>query len=350
MYKIKYFVFSALAMLLAGCSQPKKSTDPQPRSVKVKEATLFSDPTRACYPAKIIATVEYNVAFRQGGMIVRIPVGVGQQVRQAETIAILDTRDYQTQLNATQARFDQVKAEYERVAALYKRGSVSPNDYEKATSGMNQLAEQLQAHKNALADCHLKAPSAGKIERINFKQGETIGAGMPVICMVDNERPEAEVFIPAEAIDQAKSSNAYFDKNGVHELRFVSLTPKATSGGLYKARYAFKNNDAKIRTGEVGNILFSSQPDQVVSSYCEIPTEAVFESDGSSYVWIMNETSTRALKKSVRPVKIRNNGNMILSGISAGDQVVVAGVHTITEDMELRILPQPSKTNIGGLK
>ena len=148
MYKIKYFVFSALAMLLAGCSQPKKSTDPQPRSVKVKEATLFSNPTRACYPAKIIATEEYNVAFRQGGMIVRIPVGVGQQVRQGETIAILDTRDYQTQLNATQARFDQVKAEYERVAALYKRGSVSPNAYEKATSGMNQLAEQLQAHKD----------------------------------------------------------------------------------------------------------------------------------------------------------------------------------------------------------
>ena len=75
-----------------------------------------------------------KLAFRVAGPIRKIYVNEGQYVKKGQLLAELDPRDYQIQFNATQAEYTQVKGEADRIIELYRRGSVSVNEYDKAVA------------------------------------------------------------------------------------------------------------------------------------------------------------------------------------------------------------------------
>lgn len=80
-----------------------------------------------------------------------------------------------------------------------------------------------------------------------------------------------------------------------------------------------------------------------------IPLQSVFEKDGESAVWVVTNDNT-VESRIIKPVQILKNGQMVVSnGIGRGETIVSAGVHKLKEGMKVRILPSPSKTNIGGL-
>ena len=80
-----------------------------------------------------------------------------------QLLAELDPRDYQLQYNATRAEYSQVKGESDRVIELYRRGSVSVNEYDKAVAAKKRITALYNVHRNALNDTRLKAPFDGYI-------------------------------------------------------------------------------------------------------------------------------------------------------------------------------------------
>ena len=52
----------------------------------------------------------------------------------------------------------------------------------------------------------------------------------------------------------------------------------------------------------------------------------------------------------VQTIKMLSDGDVVVSGLQSGEQVVIAGVNSINESMKLQALPEKSQTNIGDLK
>ncbi len=72
------------------------------------------------------------------GTIQYMHVNDGAYVRKGQLLAELDPTDYQIQLDAAEAEYQSVKAEAERVMALYKENVTTPDANDKAVYGLRQ--------------------------------------------------------------------------------------------------------------------------------------------------------------------------------------------------------------------
>ena len=90
-------------------------------------------------------------------------VNDGTYVRKGQLLAELDPTDYQVQLDATEAEYKQIKAEAERVMALYKDNGTTPSANDKAVYGLKQITAKYRHHKDQLGYTRLYAPFSGYI-------------------------------------------------------------------------------------------------------------------------------------------------------------------------------------------
>lgn len=342
------FVFVA-----GGCRKQTVSTE---SFVTVKTDTVKNQNNEfeLTYPGKTQALSDASLAFRIAGPIYRIPVEVGQFVRKGSVLAELDPRDYRLQLNATQAEYEKIKAEAERVIELYKRGSATSNDYDKARFGLEQITRKYEAHKNALNDVVLRAPFDGYVQKKYFQVNEMVNAGTPVISFVGKNEIELVIHIPAEDYLRRErfegftaTSEMYPDR--LFPLELIGVAPKANLNQLYEMRLRLKDAEAvKPTPGMSMNVTIGFKPD--LNGLVSIPLNAMFESDGKSAVWVYDPAGQTVSKRLIQPVQIKKNGIVIVNGgVRPGEVIVSAGVHSLSEGMRVRVLPQVSKTNVGGL-
>ncbi|MFI3280345.1 MAG: efflux RND transporter periplasmic adaptor subunit [Rikenellaceae bacterium] len=349
--------FRALILIMTlsavSCKGGEKSTN-STRKVKCTEAILANSDFESCtFPGKVVAATDVNLGFRVAGIIDQICATDGTFVRKGSVVARLDSRDYALQLSATQAEFDAIKAEVDRVVALYADQSVSANDYDKATNGLRAITAKLEAHKNALSDTELRAPFDGYIQKSNFDKGEAVAAGTPVISIISSSAPEITIDIPAEYyLKQAKFESAIATMDLFGDTKFKlslkGVSPKANLNQLYKMTFRVENSGGVVPSAGMSAMVemrYTSDQDSNII----IPFSAVVERDGQSSVWVVTNGKVASRKIEVR--EIQSNGMVAVRGdITAAEMVVVAGVNSLKERLEVEILEKVSASNIGGLK
>lgn len=343
----------AFSIITVGCD---RRNAPQIKDQMVKTAIVqtHGEEFEVVYPGKTVASSDVNLSFRIAGPISKYNVKEGQKVKKGEVIVEMDPRDYQIQFAATEAEYQKVKAEAERIIELYNRNSATANDYDKARYGLEQITKKYESHRNSLNDTKLKAPFDGYVQKRFYAEGETVGAGMPVISMVGNNNLEVEINLPASDYQRRDQFKDYFcigDNNTgcVYPLELIGITRKANLNQLYNTRFRIKNNEAlkDLTAGMSVNVKIEFILPQ--TAFVSVPLQSVFEKEGESAVWVVTPEN-KVESRIINPVQILKNGQMVISGgINKGETVVSAGVHKLKEGMSVRILPAPSKTNIGGL-
>ena len=192
-----YLILSGICIFLSISCTGRTKEKQELQTVKTDTVTSAGEQTILQFPGKVKAAQDINIAFRVSGTIRKICVENGTHVRKGELLAELDPTDYQVQLDATEAEYRQIKAEAERVIALYQENGTTPNTYDKAVYGLKQITSKYQHHKDQLGYTRLYAPFDGYVQKHLFNEHETIGAGMPVISMISSETPEVEINLPA---------------------------------------------------------------------------------------------------------------------------------------------------------
>ena len=231
---------AGLIIITSACSH-KKTEVKSVQTVKAEMVQVYGGKNSSTFPGKVKAASDINLAFRISGPIVKIVVEAGSFVKKGQVLVEMDSRDYSLQLSATEAEYNRIKAEAERVMALYEKGSVTPNDYDKAVFGLQQITAKLDAHKNALADAKLYAPFDGYVQKRFFDAGETVSAGMPVISMISADLPEIEINIPSSDFirrDRFESFSCSMDNypDLSFPLELIGITQKANLNQLYTVR------------------------------------------------------------------------------------------------------------------
>ncbi len=203
------------------------------------------------YPGKVKAAQDISLAFRVSGTIQKIYVKDGARVQAGQLLAELDPTDYQVQLDATEAEYKQIKAEAERVMALYKDNGTTPSANDKAVYGLKQITAKYRHHKDQLGYTRLYAPFNGYIQKRLFEAHETVGAGMPVLSMISNSAPEVEINLPAAEYIRREQFDRYrctFDiyPEQTYELKLISVTPKANANQLYTMRLQLTTDNRPV--------------------------------------------------------------------------------------------------------
>lgn len=346
MYMKKYIILLAATVLACACSREKAKVTLH--SVMTVTPESVSSESQKRFSGIVKENAEASLGFKTAGQIERILVKEGDHVRKGQLLAQLDAKDYQLGVNAAQIQYDQLKNEVERMRLLYEGKSLSGNDYEKALSGLEQLGIQLQANKNKLEYTRLYAPQDGIIQRVNFEQAEMVNAGTPVFTLLDLHRMEVEVSLPQSVYAQRDHFGAIqcVADGETYPLHLVSIVPKADNNQLYTAKFSLggvrltagQNVDVTINLTTIGN-----------AGHLVLPLSCIFEDAGKACVWKVSADSV-VHRQEVSVSGTDDTGRAIITvGLTGKETIVRAGTGALREGEKVKIVGQPSATNVGGL-
>ena len=349
-----WIVALLMSSFIVSCGEPQKETN-KVKTVKTDTVHIEGRQTLLQYPGKVKASQDITLAFRVSGTILRIFVQDGQQVKAGQLLAELDPTDYQIQLNATEAQYQQVKSETERVIALYNEGGTTPVAYDKAVYGLKQITALYEHHKDELSYTKLYAPFNGFIQKHLFKAHETVGAGMPVLSMVGKGAPEVEINLPAAEYIRREQFSDYqctFDiyPGKVYPLKLIGITHKANANQLYTMRLQLMTEGLPMPSAGM-NTLVNIHLNNGESQELKVTSGAVLQKNGKSGVYVYDPQNQTVCFRSIDLIRLTNNGYAIITSnvLKAGDIVISSGVHRINDGEKVQPLPPVTQTNVGGL-
>lgn len=348
MKTIKFFVMTlAAAGLLTACgSKNKKEEGEKVRNVMTVLPLNRQESAVKNFSGVVKENSTVSLSFRTPGQIMRILVKEGTHVRKGQLVATLDTKDYQLQVDVAQSQYNQLKNEVERLRKLHEANSLPGNDFEKATSGLEQLGIKLQNAKNQLSYTQLTASVDGTVQKLNFEPSEMVSAGMPIMDIVETHKMEVEVNIPDDVYRYLKNSTeAYCIAAGErYNLHKKSVLAKADANQLFTVKYSI---DGQLSPGVNVDVYIEMGGDMTVSGL-SIPAHAIFEDGGKTYVWVVEEGNI-VKRHAITTNRVDSEGMAVVeSGISATDQVVKAGVKALHDGDKVKIVTQRN-TNVGDL-
>jgi RND family efflux transporter MFP subunit len=197
---------------------------------------------------------------------------------------------------------------------------------------------------------NLHAPFSGIVVKTYVDNFENIRAKQPTIRLVDSSRIEMIVDIPESLISlvpQVKETIAVFDafpdRLITGTIKEIGTEASDTTRTYPVTLIMDQPEDIKILPGMAGRVSASTPPQDVVAQAgIEIPVSATFttEEPGSTFVWVIDETSKTVSQRRVRTGNLTDRGITITEGLSPGEWIAIAGVHYLREGQQVKILAQ----------
>jgi membrane fusion protein, copper/silver efflux system len=181
------------------------------------------------------------------------------------------------------------------------------------------------------------APASGFVMELMAREGAQLSPGMPLMKLADLSKVWLQVEIPevqAGWIKEGRSAEARLKSlpGEVFKGTVDYLYPQLDMGTrTLKARLVFDNPEGALRPGMFADVtLFGGPQSDVVL----VPSEAVIRT-GTRTVVMVAEGAGRFRPVSVEAGPERNDETVILSGLEAGQQVVVSGQFLIDSEASL---------------
>ncbi|MGI2191739.1 efflux RND transporter periplasmic adaptor subunit [Shewanella baltica] len=286
-----------------------------------------------------------GVGFELAGKLNELQADSGIKVKQAQILAILDTRlleaerqEIQASLAQTQADVDLATSTLKRNQELKKSGYVSEQLLDENRSQLNSLAaakNRLLASQHAnqlkLDKSILVAPFDGTISQRLHNLGEVVAAGSPIFTLVGNINPEAYIGVPVALAEQFHAGLqvqvSVQDQTFTAEIAGISAEVNPISRTL-QLRISLPQ-DARVINGE---IAYLHQQQQIEQAGYWVPISAL--TDGIRGLWNLyviakDEQQSIIERRDVEILYTTQNMAYIQGAIQPNEIYVSQGLHKL---------------------
>ncbi len=287
--------------------------------------------------------VQATVKSKVGGEVQELTVREGQDVREGEAIARLDTRNLQAQYDRELAAVDKARADLELASlnrdknrSLLDQKFISQNMFEQtestyAGSLANLKLAQAQARlaKINLDDAVIRAPFAGTIARRLVQPGEKVSPDAAIVSLVDLRELLLEASVPAAEIPAVKiGQTARFTVGGFGAREFEGkvqrINPVTSEGSRSIMIYlAVANPDRALKGGMFAQGELMLDANEPVLS---IPSAAVRSEAGMSIVYTLVDGKIERHEVRLGDHVEGSEFVEVRSGLDAGDRVIAASI------------------------
>jgi multidrug efflux system membrane fusion protein len=323
------------------------------RTVSPDDVMIWSE-----FSGRLNAVDFAEIRPQVSGRITQVRFADGQSVKAGAVLFVIDTRPFEAALAKARANLatartnaDFANTEFERAATLVKSQAIAQRFYDERFNAKHVAdaailaaeADVQQAELN-LDYAYVKAPISGRLSRVEITVGNLVESGpnAPVLTSIvsnngiyadfevdeqtyvnsirANAHTEAqERKIPVELTVQGDTANSY--RGTIH-----SFDNRITTGsGTIRARAKFDNKDGRLVPGMFVSVRLASS---AMSTALLIPDRAIGNDQSKRFVYVVGADS-KATYREVSLGQAVDRQRIVLSGLSAGERVVVDGLQHV---------------------
>lgn len=280
------------------------------------------------YLAQITAFLaDANVAINQG---------IPDQTTTAATLSSYGTTlaTARTNVNtaATTLAADVATLESAQTTLTLKKAGPTDESIAAQEAAVAVAAADVRSAQSKLAATRIVAPFSGTVTRMDARVGEIISPTVPKISMQSTGVFQIETYIPEVNIARVARGNAAtttldaYGSGVTFPATVIAVDPAETiKDGVptYKTTLAFLDADPRIRSGMTANVIIETG---VLRDAIVVPSGAVGMKDGMPFVSVVNGDAVADRTVVTGPSPALGQA-YILSGLSAGDVILLAPAH-----------------------
>lgn len=325
--------------------------------IVVKDTLLHKD-----YVAEIQAVRNVEIRNRITGFLDKILVDEGQYVRAGQTLFVLNSKEYRTEVAKAKASLSNALAEaktaeveLQRVKILVDKKVVTASDLDLAKAKLAAEQAKVSEARSVLSDAQnrlsytaIRAPFSGIINRIPFKTGSLLEEGSLLTTVSDINsvytyfhisEDEYLNYLQAKKANKSHSNEVeltlangkLYPHNG--EIETIASEFDGSTGSI-AFRAKFPNPDNILKHGATGKVNLET----AVEDALMLPQKAVFEIQDKNYVYVVDKQNKVKMKSFVPKTRL-SHYYIVQSGLQPGERIVYEGVQSLRDGME--IIPQP---------
>ena len=343
----------ALALVVASCSRPTAAPEPV-RAVKLMTVQVGQMHAQPEFAGEVRARTELRLGFRVAGKILHRPAEIGQRVKRGDLLAQLDPQDLRLATQAAQAQVTQAQTsrdlavnELQRAQSLKEQNFISGVEGDRRQATLNaaqaqvaQVQAQLKAQSNQSGYSDLVAPMAGTITAVEAEPGQVVAVGAPIVRIAQDGPLDVWFSVPESSIAAIGVGSAaqvrVWSTGAVYQ---GSVREKGALADPVTRTFQIKlalEPDVRLPLGSTVTVIardLSSKGQAVI----KLPTSALKQDASGSAVWVLEPASMTLRSQPVQLVAADGNEVVVASGLEPGMQVVIAGVHVLTQGQKVSI-------------
>ncbi|MCO3582484.1 efflux RND transporter periplasmic adaptor subunit [Pseudomonas aeruginosa] len=363
-------VFAGLAVLaLVGCdASPQEAKAPAPVQVSVLTLQTHELAISEVLPARVAAVRSAEIRAQIGGIVQRRLFEQGAEIEAGAVLFQINPAPFKAEVDSAAAALQRAEAvlvrarvQVERLTPLVQAEAVSRQVYDDAVALREQAAADVAQAKATLARRELdlqfasvEAPIAGRIDQALVSEGALVSPSdaTPMARIQQIEQVYVDVRQSASVLDALRQqAGAAAPALGV-DILGSDGKPLGMQG-----RILFSGVEVDTGTGDVllrvlvdnpqrrllpGLYVQARIPRAHYPAALSVPQQAVTRSMGRASVWVV-DAQGRVSQVPIELGELVERQYRVVSGLSAGQQVVVEGIERLSPDVQVATSPwQPA--------
>jgi len=309
--------------------------------VKLTDVTLGTVSSYITATANLVPEDEVKVLAEAEGRLTRLLVEEGDQVDRGQLLATLLRDEAEIRVNKARLTADNAEMAFERATRVFTQDLISQEEFDKTTMDYRIAQQELAEARWLLAKTEIRAPFDGRVTLRTCTLGEHVRPGDELFVVTDFDPLIARIYLPErEVLDLDLGRDVRMtlkaDRDIDFDGRILRISPVVdTSTGTVKVTVAALRPPAQVRPGAFVTVDVTRDTH---SNTMLLPREAVVRELKKAHVFVALDGVVE--KRDVDLGMEEDEDIEILSGISAGDSVVVAGQGSLEDGAAIKVLAE----------
>lgn len=326
-----------------------KAFTPPPETISSIAAATQAWPNQFNAIGTVESAEGITISAEVAGKVKRIAFKSGEFVRAGEVIIEQETGNEEAQLAAFTARLHLAQANFERLAQLKQKNTVSQSELDLARQQKESAQGDVDNLKTTLQKKILRAPFDGRLGIRQVDQGQDLQVGAPIVSLQASNRVRVNFPVPQAWLSQLKKGmavNLDLGKGPDHQLKTTISAIGAEINPVTRnatVQASLDNADNQLIPGMGVKVEVSlSEPREVLA----VPVTAIVFAPYGDTVYVIEPgeqaNSLKARQQFIRIGEQRGDFVEILDGIKAGQKVAAAGAFKLFNGQAVVESPNPS--------
>lgn len=336
-------VVAISVLLFAGCSPEKGKTvnskgTPRSRVIPKVDAYVVGASTlvnEITVSGSLLPFEEVELKNEVAGRVVKLNLPEGKFVKAGTLLVKIFDDDLQANIRKLRAQLGIQEQILKRQSELLKVNGISQTDYDQASLTVNSIKAEIEVVKAQIRKTEVLAPFDGVIGLKNISPGAVVSTSTLLATIRQHNKLKLDFSVPEKYSGMITSGlNVKFNIQG--DTTIYNASVMATEQGIetstrnLRVRAIVEKPSKTLIAGAYANVkLFLGENTNALL----IPTNSIIPQERSKSIIVAKGGKAHFVEVQTG---IRSPGTIeIVSGIQAGDTVIISGVLFLKEGMKL---------------